>query len=179
MIAELLTVVILTMLAATALAIARMHNLFAATMLTALYSLVSACLFMLMHAVDVALTEAAVGAGVTTVLLLGTLALTRAREKHVPRVRTLRALAVTGVTGAALIYATLDMPRYNEPDTPVQAHPMRAHFLEASAGEIGIPNAVTSVLASYRGYDTLGEVTVIFTAGIAVIMLLGARRRRD
>ncbi len=39
---------------------------------------------------------------------------------------------------------------------------------------------VTSVLASYRGYDTMGELAVIFTAGVGVILLLGfARKRRD
>ncbi len=41
--------------------------------------------------------------------------------------------------------------------------------------EIGTPNMVTAGLADYRGYDTLGETTVIFTAGVAVILLL--RRR--
>ena len=44
--------------------------------------------------------------------------------------------------------------------------------------EIGIPNVVTEVLTSYRGYDTLGELTVIFTAGIGVLALLGIRRRK-
>jgi multicomponent Na+:H+ antiporter subunit B len=48
-----------------------------------------------------------------------------------------------------------------------------------SPSEIGIPNIVTSVLASYRGYDTYGEVTVIFTAGVGVMLLLGRARRRD
>jgi multicomponent Na+:H+ antiporter subunit B len=36
---------------------------------------------------------------------------------------------------------------------------------------------VTAVLASYRGYDTLGETTVIFTAGVGVILLLRRWRR--
>jgi multicomponent Na+:H+ antiporter subunit B len=44
--------------------------------------------------------------------------------------------------------------------------------------EIGVANTVTAVLASYRGYDTLGEVTVIFTAGIGVLLLIGERLRR-
>jgi multicomponent Na+:H+ antiporter subunit B len=51
-------------------------------------------------------------------------------------------------------------------------------YIQDSPKEIGIPNIVTSVLASYRGYDTLGEITVIFTAGVAVMALLGVRRRR-
>ena len=42
-----------------------------------------------------------------------------------------------------------------------------------------MPNVVTAVLASYRGYDTLGETTVVFTAGIGVIALLRQRKRKD
>ena len=41
-----------------------------------------------------------------------------------------------------------------------------------------MPNVVTAVLASYRGYDTLGETTVVFTAGAGVIALLRLRKRR-
>jgi multicomponent Na+:H+ antiporter subunit B len=51
-------------------------------------------------------------------------------------------------------------------------------YLAESLRETNVPNVVTSVLADYRGYDTLGETTVIFTAGIGVMLLLrGARRR--
>ncbi|MEO9971718.1 MAG: cation:proton antiporter, partial [Hyphomonadaceae bacterium] len=39
------------------------------------------------------------------------------------------------------------------------------------------PNVVTAVLASYRGFDTLGETGVIFAAGIAVVLLLGFGER--
>jgi multicomponent Na+:H+ antiporter subunit B len=52
-------------------------------------------------------------------------------------------------------------------------------YIEESGDEIGVPNIVTSVLASYRGYDTLGEVTVIFTAACGVLVLLGRSRRRS
>jgi multicomponent Na+:H+ antiporter subunit B len=51
-------------------------------------------------------------------------------------------------------------------------------YINDSPNEVGVPNMVTSVLASYRGFDTLGEVAVIFTAGIAVMVLLMNRRRR-
>ena len=60
---------------------------------------------------------------------------------------------------------------------PVHRH-VAPRYIEESPKEIGIPNMVTAVLASYRGYDTLGETTVIFTAGIAVLALLGMRRLR-
>lgn len=170
----LINVTLLTFLVLVALTVARLRTVFPVAMLTGLFSLLSASLFVLLDAVDVALTEAAVGAGIVTVLFLSTFALTRPREQPVSRRRTGLALVITLATGAALVYATVDMPHFGEADTPVQTHPLRAHYLENSREEIGIPNIVTAVLASYRGFDTLGEVVVIFTAGTAVFMLLGA-----
>ncbi|MES1933571.1 putative multicomponent Na+-H+ antiporter subunit A [Salinisphaera shabanensis T35B1] len=173
-----LNIVLLSFMAIVGLAIARLRNLFPVAMLTGLYSLLSASLFTLLDAVDVALTEAAVGAGVTTVLFLATFGLTRAREKPVPRSRTLIGLAVTVLTGAVLVYASLDMPHFGAADTPVQEHPLRDRYLNQMSEEIDVPNTVTAVLGSYRGYDTLGEVVVVFTAGIGVLMLLGVAWHR-
>lgn len=158
-----------------AVAVIRLRDLFAVVMLFGIYSFVSATLFIVMDAVDVAFTEAAVGAGISTVLMLATLALTDRREKR-PAHTPVIPLVVVGVTGAFLIYGTTDMPQFGGPDNPAQQH-VAPHYIEESGHEIGIPNMVTSVLASYRGYDTLGEVTVIFTAGIGVLTLLGAARR--
>lgn len=179
--AELINLFLLTLLAITGMAIARMRALFPAVMLTGLYSLLSASLFVLFDAVDVALTEAAVGAGITTVLFLSGLALTKPEEKPIRKGRSTLALAVTLATGSLLIYATLDMPHYGEADTPVQQHPLRDAFIQGTQEDIEIPNMVTAILASYRGYDTLGEVTVIFTAAVGVLILLGSgwRRKRD
>lgn len=146
-------------------------------MLAGIYSLVSAGLFVVMDAVDVAFTEAAVGAGVSTVFMLGALALTSSREKrstHTP----LLPLTVVVLTGAVLIYGTLDLPRYGDYGNPVHQH-VAPRYIEESPEEIGIPNMVTSVLASYRGYDTLGETTVVFTAAVGVLLLLGRRSRRN
>jgi len=154
----------------------RLRNLFAVVMLSGIYSLVMAGVFVILDAVDVAFTEAAVGAGITTVLMLGTLALTTQREK-IPVHTPLLPLVVVLVTGGALIYATPEMPSFGDPQAPANLHVV-PRYLEDSGTEIGLPNVVTSVLASYRGYDTLGEVTVIFTAGIGVMLLLGGRRRR-
>jgi multicomponent Na+:H+ antiporter subunit B len=88
-------------------------------------------------------------------------------------------LAIVTVTGALLIYATFDMPHYGDPGAPVHHH-VAPYYIEKSAQEVGPPNIVTSILASYRGYDTLGEVTVVFTAAVGVMALIGrARRRRN
>lgn len=160
----------------TAIAVICLRDLFAVVMLFGLYSLVSASLFVVMDAVDVAFTEAAVGAGVATVFMLGTLALTTSREKT-PSHQPLLPLLVVAITGLALIYGTWDIPRYGDPTNPIHHH-VAPRYIEDSPREIGIPNVVTSVLASYRSYDTLGETTVVFTAAIGVLVLIGGARRR-
>ncbi len=144
-------------------------------MMTGIFSLVSACLFVTMGAVDVAFTEAAVGAGIATLLFLCTLALTSSEES--PAVRhSWVSFFVVFLTGTILIYGTIDIPEFGDGTAPVHQH-IAERYIETSQVEIGIPNMVTAVLASYRGYDTLGEVTVIFTAGIGVLILLGRGRR--
>ena len=177
MIQNLVDIAVLTLLVVTALGIVRMANPFAAVMLFGIYSLLSAGLFVSLDAVDVAFTEAAVGAGISTILMLGTLALVAPAPSARPRHRILP-LAVVLLTGAALVYGTLDMPRFGDPRAPAHQH-VAPRYLERSGEEIGIPNVVTSVLASYRGFDTLGEVTVIFTAGVGVVLLLGSGGRED
>lgn len=168
---------LLTLLACTAIIIVRMRSLFAAVMLTGVYSLLGASWMVLLDAPDVAFTEASVGAGLSTVLMLGTLALT-GREAKAPKQRPLVPLLLVAMTGGALVYGTLDMPYYGDPGAPVQRYPSPS-YLERMPGEFDLPNAVTAVLASYRGYDTLGETTVIFTAGIGVLLLLRGRPRRE
>lgn len=173
---HLIVIVLLGFLAVTAIAVVVLHDLFAVVMLFGIYSLLAAAIFLVLDAVDVAFTEAAVGAGISTVLMLGTLALTTRMEKTPLRFAPIPLLVVT-ITGAALVYGTLDMPRYGDPKAVIHQH-VAPRYLERAPRETGIPNVVTSVLASYRGYDTLGEVIVIFTAGVGVMMLLGSSRRQ-
>lgn len=168
------SVSILTLLAVTAIAIARIRDLWAAAMFTGIFSFLGASWMLILDAPDVAFTEAAVGAGISTVLLLGTLALTGKKEKPTTKSPVVP-LFVVGVTGAALIYGTLDMPHFGSPEAPVQKR-VQPSFVEKSQHDMhGLPNVVTGLLGSYRGYDTLGETAVIFTAGIAVVLIL----RRD
>jgi multicomponent Na+:H+ antiporter subunit B len=157
------------------LAVIRLRNLFAVVMLFGIYSFLAAALFVTLNAVDVAFTEAAVGAGIATFLMLSTLALTVRREK-LRRKRSVIPLLVVTSIGATLVYGTFDMPYFSDPSAPLHSHVAR-HYIESSTTEVGVPNLVTAVLTSYRGYDTLGELTVIFTAGIGVLALLGYRKR--
>jgi multicomponent Na+:H+ antiporter subunit B len=169
--------VLLLFMLITGAAIVRLRNLFAVVMLTGIFSLLGAAIYVVMDAVDVAFTEAAVGAGISTVLMLGTLALTTSSEKITPNANSIAALVLVTVTGGVLIYGTLDMPAYGDKTAAIHNNVV-PRYLEKSPSETGLPNVVTSVLASYRGYDTLGETFVIFTAAAGVIAIIGRGRRR-
>ena len=65
---------------------------------------------------------------------------------------------------------------FGEAITPLNTY-VGMEYMERSVPETGIPNVVTSVLASYRGFDTLGETSVVFAAGIGVLLLLARARR--
>lgn len=168
--------VLLGLLTVLAVGVLLANSLFSKIILLSIYSLLSAGFFVVLDAVDVAFTEAAVGAGISTLLFLAALSRIEMRDRPLAAHPVL-AVLVALATGIFLIYGTLDMPRFGDPEAPVHKH-VAPYYLQQSEQEIGIPNVVTSVLASYRGYDTLGEVTVIFTAGVGVLALLGGIRRK-
>lgn len=241
--------VLLFLVTVCAVAIIEVRSLYAVAMLSSVYSLLMALVWTNMHSMDVAFTEAAVGGGISTILLIGTLVHTRRDEKPAKHRLHLPALLVTILTGAALIYGTFDMPRFGDPNATIHHYrvpEMMSQTVAAASGREGkqqppegyeapprmtptaaewagaihaideaeealeeaqhsasgriegehagehhegahkhptddfnghVPNSVTSLLAAYRGFDTMFETTVIFTAGMALIMLL--RRRRE
>lgn len=157
------------------LAIVRMRNLFGVVVLAGVYSFLIASVLIVYDAVDVAMTEAAVGAGVSTVLLLAALHLTKSREYPQPRPALVPLLVALGV-GAALIWATYDLPAFGLADTPINQHVV-PYYIQNAVKDTNVGNLVAAILADYRSFDTLGEVTVVFTAGIGVLLLLKGRRR--
>jgi multicomponent Na+:H+ antiporter subunit B len=158
------------------LAIVVQRNLFAVVVLAGVYSFLMASVLVALDAVDVAMTEASVGAGISTVLLLGALYLCGGEEAK-PLSRPWLPLAVTLVVVGALVYGTLGLPVFSDPQAPMHVH-VAPRYLQQALAETGVPNVVTAVLASYRGYDTLGETAVVFTAGAGVIALLRRRKRK-
>jgi len=167
---------LLTMLAAVTVAIIGQRSLFGVVVLSSIYSFLIASVLVVLDAVDVAMTEASVGAGISTVLLLAALHLVKTIEMR-PLQPRLLPLLVSAVTGAALVWGTLVLPAFGTADAPIHKHVV-PRYIERSIEETNVPNLVSSILADYRGYDTLGETTVIFTAGIGVMLLLRKARRR-
>lgn len=163
-------------MAVTVVGLAVQRNLFGAVVLFGIYSFLMATVLVALDAVDVAMTEAAVGAGVSTVLLLGALYLVGGMEAK-PLVRPLVPLVLSVAVGAVLAYGMQGLPEYSDRQAPIHTH-VAPRYLQHGPKETGVPNIVTAVLASYRGYDTLGETVVVFTAGAGVIALLRRRQRR-
>jgi multicomponent Na+:H+ antiporter subunit B len=166
---------LLTLLVITAIAIVRAEDLFVAVILTSIFSLLMAINFFILDAADVALTEAAVGAGVTTVIFLCALALTGDQEKpkklgQNPGQKI--ALVIVSILALLIIYSTFDNPQLGDPNAPVHQH-VAPWYLEKTPVYMDFPNVVTAILSSFRGYDTLGEVFVVFAACIGVLFILG------
>ena len=81
------------------------------------------------------------------------------------------AFVATLVTGAILLYGTMDFPAWGDPQSPASTH-RSAYYIENAVAETHVPNLVTAVLGDYRGYDTMFETVVIYCAGLAVIAVL-------
>lgn len=86
------------------------------------------------------------------------------------------AFVATLVTGAILLYGTMDFPVLGDPNSPAATH-LATYFTENAVAETHVPNLVTAVLGDYRGYDTMFETVVIYCAGLAVICVLRRSRK--
>lgn len=171
-----LITVLLTLLAAVTVSIIRQRNMYSVVILASIYSFIMASVMIVLDAVDVAMTEAAVGAGVSTVVLIATLYHTKSQEYPKPR-NVVVPLFVSVAVAVALIWGTFALPPFGAADAPVHMHTV-GRYIAASKDHEMPPNMVTAVLADFRSFDTLGETAVIFTAGIGVLMLLKGRRKR-
>ena len=152
------------------IALLRTRTVIFTVVLTSAYSLIAALMFITLDAVDVAFTEASVGAGISTILFLAAMAYIPKEEEENLNSQILPALSCM-VLGGILIWCSYDLPEIGLLSSPIHQHIVPDYIL-GTRDDIDIPNIVTAVLASYRGYDTFGETIVVFTAGVAVLALL-------
>ena len=158
----------------TAIVTALARDVLAAVIVFGAYSLGMAALYTFYRAPDVAMTEAAISAGVTTVLLLVTLAKTTRIDHEVafesvnwPAAGTVTALFV------GMLLVVSEIPAVGDPDAPAWSNvDVSQYYIANTYVDTGVENAVMAVLAAYRGFDTFGEAVVVFAAGIAVLVVL-------
>ena len=163
---------VLLFMLGSALAAAALRDVVGSIVAFAGYSFGVAVLWALLRAPDVALTEAAVGAGITTVLFLLTIARTSvSRSERFEGISLRSGLAVVAivVTVGATVPA---LPPVGAAGTPVLAGDVSQYYLTNAYDQTGVTNVVTAVLVGYRGFDTLGEVAVVFAAGVAMLLVL-------
>ena len=87
-------------------------------------------------------------------------------------------ILVVMVCGAVLLAGTGGFPDFMDPAAPPAVH-VSPHYIEDAVPQTSVPNIVTAVLADYRGYDTMFETAVVFTAAIACFFLLRVARPVD
>jgi multicomponent Na+:H+ antiporter subunit B len=156
--------------------IAQEKEIKSSIILLSIFSLCSCLLYLVMDAPDVAMTEAALGSCITTVILLQTAQTSSGKYiKTKPHIKIIGFLFAITLC-AMLLYAGTDLATYGDPTTPVHSTVM-SYYNNSTYKDMGITSFVAGILASYRGYDTLGETTVIFLAGLCVVLILNSSRR--
>jgi len=171
---------IFALLVAAALAALIMRQLVATVAMLSIYSLLVGLLFANMGAIDVAFVEAVLGSALSGVLLLMAVLVTGNVRARRDRRSMLLAMPVVLGLGALVMWGTTDLPDRGDPNAPGSLG-VSSQYVERSVDDTDTVNVVTSILADYRSIDTLGEVIVVFTAALAValVLRLGLARRPD
>ncbi len=157
----------------TALAAAVLRDILAVIIISGAYSLGMALFYAFLLAPDVAMTEAAIGAGVTTLLLLLTVTRT-VRQDHNRAIErpNVPALLVCGGFLIVLLMTVAEFPVVGDPAIAWDNPAITQYYIDNAYKDTGVKNAVTAVLAGYRGFDTFGEAMVVFLAGMAALLVL-------
>ena len=153
------------------------EDLIESILLMSAFSLLVSICYLFMDAPDVAMTETALNSCLSTCFLLNLIKVLGNEKGNAPnQFRKFWSAIICIAFIAFLTFAGFNLPLYGEENTALQEH-LSKYFLENTKNEIAIPSVVTAILASYRGYDTLGETSVILVAGLSVTLILSKRKR--
>lgn len=157
----------------TAVATALLRDVLAAIIAFAAYSFGISLIWVFLKAPDVGLTEAAVGAGIMTIMFLVTIT----KTVRPPGEEVFESIHYPALLGVILLIGVLfttlpSLPVVGSPTAPVAVSEVTQYYLENAYSEIEVKNAVTAVLAAYRGFDTLGEALVVYAAGLGILVIL-------
>jgi multicomponent Na+:H+ antiporter subunit B len=161
------------LIALSALAIVRVRDLFALMVLLSAYSALLAIMFALLGAVDVSFTEAVVGTGVSTVFIMALIWRVNPNELSKSSYpKRIFAFFIAIFVGGVVVYGSHALPPFGDVDAPGHQH-ISPDYIAKSIPLIQTPNVVTAVLADFRSFDTLIEATVVLTAALACLLVLG------
>lgn len=158
--------------------IIRETNLLHTILYLSLLSLLLTISYLLMDAPDVAMTEAAINSCLSTCILLIIIDKIGLQNRTDNKKNVLVAIILSISLASILLYAGNDLFLFGTPESPLQEH-ISHYYVTKTASDIGINSTVAAILASYRGFDTMGETLVIFTAGLAVIIIFSLGRGKN
>ncbi|MFK8039740.1 MAG: DUF4040 domain-containing protein [Rickettsiaceae bacterium] len=178
-ISTILLIIISSMLALVSIALVATNNLLGSVILMSFFSLLISLSYLLMDAPDVAMTEVALGAALSTAVLLNIIRTTSNKNESYLNFLNLKhyylkhilALILCICLGLVLIFIGAELPSYGSSDAAIHNH-ISQYYIKYAKLEIDIPSMVAALLASYRGYDTLGETSVVLIAGLSVVLIL-------
>ena len=158
------------------------NNMLKVILLASIFSIVISIEYSILNAPDVAITEISVGTGVSTIFLFSSIVILKEYKKDDYSISikeailnniNILAMIMVVITGGVLIYGLSELDKFGSLSGPIHsASGISKYYIKNTKSFIGIPNIVTAILASFRGYDTFGETSVIFTAGISILLLL-------
>ncbi len=151
------------------------RNLIESIIILSVFSLLIGLCYLFMDAPDVAMTETALGACLSTCVLLNVAKIVGEDSGKLKKLNTLFAIILCAFFVVILTWISLDLPSFGTQDSKVQTH-LTKYYLQNTRTDIAIPSFVAAILASYRGYDTLGETIVILIAGLAVLVIVSRKK---
>jgi len=183
--------ILLAFLIICAIAVSATKKLISAVIIFMSFSIAMSVIWILLESPDVALTEAAIGAGITSVLFFlvvnrinrtivekpAKIELAKEREAKRPKVQRLNTLNIAvGVVLAinvigVLLVTLAHLPEFGSADA-LRVNEVYKHYIEYGLSDTGALNITAAILYSYRSFDTLGEAFVLFAAIVAIIILL-------
>ncbi len=177
-ISEILLVLFGLMLCFVCVKSIKSNNLLNSVILLSLFSVLISICYLLMDAPDVAMTEVALGACFSTCVLLNVAQTCGEDSIKASKGKKTAALLICAIFAAVILYACLEFASYGDDSTALHQH-LSNHYIKNTKKDIAIPSIVAAILASYRGFDTLGETAVILIAGIGVMLILGKRGKKN
>jgi multicomponent Na+:H+ antiporter subunit B len=153
-------------------------NLVESILIMSVFSLFIGICYLFMDAPDVAMTETALGTCLSTCVLLNLVKIVGEDVGQTRKSKTIYAIILCTLFVGCLSWAAIDLPDFGSEDSPLQNH-LTKYYIENTRTDIAIPSIVAAILASYRGYDTLGETVVILIAGLAVLVIVSGRKKKD
>lgn len=154
------------------------QNLVESIIFMSAFSLFISICYLFMDAPDVAMTETALGACISTCVMLNLIKIVGKDMGNTKKTKIVFSTLLCIALVSCLTWASLDLPEFGSENSALQSH-LTNYYIENTKKDIGITSIVAAILASYRGYDTLGETTVILIAGLAVLVIISRKKKLD